>query len=115
MDYDTVLARLMVERGFELVKDDPPTPLFERTLDDVPRVHLPDGFTMQGVKNLHDGRLRASVTHGTFGTDNDWDCYAAEYANLSDRSSKTANALSLYVRLTDRDRQPARSLSSAPA
>ncbi len=69
MDYDEVLARLMVERGFEVVQADPPPPLFERTLDDLPPLQLPDGFTVQGVKNPDDGRLRAAVTYGAFGSD----------------------------------------------
>ena len=37
---------------------------------------------MQGVKNLSDGRLRARVRCAAFGSDNDWDGYAAEYAQF---------------------------------
>jgi mycothiol synthase len=43
---------------------------------------LPDGFTVQGVSNLDDGRLRARVTHGAFRPNDDWAHYAAEYAKF---------------------------------
>ncbi len=32
-----------------------PAPLFERTLDELPAITLPEGFTVQGVGNLDDG------------------------------------------------------------
>ena len=82
MEYDTVLERLMKERGFVVVQADPPVPLFERTLDELPTVRLPDGFTVQGVSNLDDGRLRAAVTHGAFRPNDDWEGYWAEYAQF---------------------------------
>ena len=77
--YDEVLVRLMQERGFAIVPVDLPAPLFERPLDDLPTIPLPAGFTVQGVNNLDDGRLRAAVTHGAFRPHGDWETYAAEY------------------------------------
>lgn len=38
--------------------------------------------TVQGVKNLEDGRLRAAVTHGAFRPKVSWDRYWAEYAQF---------------------------------
>ena len=71
MEHDTVLERLMKERGFVVVQADPPIPLFERSLDDLPTIPLPDGFSVQGVSDLDDGRLRAAVTHGAFRPNDD--------------------------------------------
>ena len=51
MEHDTVLERLMKERGFVAVQADPPVPLFERTLDDLPTIPLADGFSVQGASN----------------------------------------------------------------
>ena len=83
MEYDTVLARLMQARGFVLPPVvGPPAPLFERTLDELPTVQLPDGFTIQSVSNSDDGRLRAQVTHGAFSSHDDWDSYATAYAQF---------------------------------
>lgn len=82
MEYDTVLARLHQAHGFVAVQADPPVPLFERTLDALPLVNLPAGFTVQGVKNLDDGRLRAWVTHGAFRPNDDWEAHATEYAQF---------------------------------
>ena len=82
IDFDTVLVRLMQERGFVITPVDLPAPLFERTLDALPTIGLPDGFTVQGVHNLDDGRLRAVVTHGAFRPNDDWETYAAEYAQF---------------------------------
>ena len=82
IDFDTVLARLMQERGFAIVPVDLPAPLFERTLDELPTIPLPAGFTMQGVSNLDDGKLRAAVTHGAFRPHDDWEGYWAEYAQF---------------------------------
>ena len=79
---DQVLVRLMQERGFAIVPVDLPVPLFERTLDDLPTIPLPAGFTVQGVNSLDDGRLRAAVTHGAFRPNDDWATYAAEYAQF---------------------------------
>ena len=57
MEYDKVLARLMQARGFVVpTVVGPPAPLFERTLDALPPIPLPDGFTVQGVSNAEDGR-----------------------------------------------------------
>jgi GNAT superfamily N-acetyltransferase len=79
MEYDKVLARLMQERGFVLMQVDPPVPLFERTLDTLPTIALPAGFTVQGVSNLEDGRLRAAVLHSHFNPQGDGTEFWAEY------------------------------------
>ena len=79
MAFDTVLVRLMQERGFAIVPVELPAPLFARALDDLPTIPLPAGFTVQGVNNGDDGRLRAAVTHGAFRPHEDWEIYAAEY------------------------------------
>ncbi|MEZ4617896.1 MAG: GNAT family N-acetyltransferase [Caldilineaceae bacterium] len=59
----------------------PSAPLFA-TLDELPAIRLPAGFTVQGVHNLDDGRLRASVTHGSHGSKDDLEKYAAAYAQF---------------------------------
>ena len=82
LEYDTVLIRLMIARGFVVTQADPAVPLFERSLDALPRIMLPDGFTVQGVRNQDDGRLRACVTHGAFRSQDDWEHYAAVYAQF---------------------------------
>jgi GNAT superfamily N-acetyltransferase len=82
LDFDTVMARLLKARGFVVIPVDPAAPLFERSLDELPTIGLPDGFTVQGVSNLDDGRLRARVTHGAFRPNDDWERYAAEYAKF---------------------------------
>ena len=90
MEYDKVLARLHQARGFVVpALVGLPAPLFERTLDELPTIPLLDGFTVQGVSNLDDGRLRARVTHGAFGPKKDsegyakdWEDYQAEYAQF---------------------------------
>jgi mycothiol synthase len=82
LDYDKVMDRLMKARGFVEIKADSAPPLFERSLDELPAIKLPDGFTVQGVSNLDDGRLRARVTHGAFRPNDDWESYWAEYAKF---------------------------------
>ncbi len=82
LEYDKVLTRLMQERGFVMVQADPPVPLFERTLDELPTIRLAEGFAVQAVSNLDDGRLRAAVTHGAFRPNDDWEGYVAEYAQF---------------------------------
>ena len=83
MEYDKVLARLMQARGFVVpTVVGPPAPLFERTLDALPPIQLPDGFTVQGVSNAEDGRLRAQVTHGAFSSHEDWEGYATAYTQF---------------------------------
>ncbi len=82
IDFDKVLARLMQERSFVIVPVDLPAPLFERTLDALPPILLPDGFTVQSVRNLDDGRLRASVTHGSHGFKDDLASHFTEYAKF---------------------------------
>lgn len=56
MTHDTVLTTLMTERGFVVEEVDPPVPLFARTLDALPEIGLPTGFSVRGVRNLEDGR-----------------------------------------------------------
>jgi mycothiol synthase len=100
MAYDTVMDRLMQARGFALVPADPAPPLFERSLDELPTIPLHDGFTVQGVSNLDDGRLRARVTHGAFRPNDDWDSYSAEYAQFIG-SAVYDGARDLFVRSPD--------------
>ena len=100
MEYDKVLERLMQERGFVLIQADPPVPLFERTLDELPTIPLPDGFTVQGVSNLDDGRLRAAVLHSAFRPDGDWEKFWAEYAQFIG-SAVYDGARDLFVRSPD--------------
>ena len=82
LDYDKVMERLMKTRGFVEIQADPAPPLFERALDELPAIKLPDGFTVQGVSDLDDGRLRARVTHGAFRPNDDWESYWAKYAKF---------------------------------
>ena len=82
MDYDVVLVRLYKAHGFVTVQADPAAPLFERILDELPTMQLPEGFSVQGVSNLDDGRLRAQVTYGAFQPDTNWDAYCAEYTQF---------------------------------
>ncbi|MEZ4713738.1 MAG: GNAT family N-acetyltransferase [Caldilineaceae bacterium] len=84
MTHDTVLTELMKERGFVVEEVDPPVPLFERRLDALPTIGLPAEFTVRGVSNLEDGRRRAAVTYAAFGCTDDWEAYAAEYAQFID-------------------------------
>ena len=82
MEYDLVLVQLLKERGFVSIEEGLPAPLFERSLDDLPTVPLPKGFTLHEVRNLDDGRLRAQVTHAAFNSSAEWEVYAAEYARF---------------------------------
>jgi len=82
LDFDTVMHRLMQARGFVEMRADPAAPLFERTLDELPTVKLPDGYTVQGVRTADDGRQRAWVTHGAFRPNDDWESYCATYAKF---------------------------------
>ncbi|MEP6895725.1 MAG: GNAT family N-acetyltransferase [Chloroflexota bacterium] len=100
MEYDAVLVRLMQARGFVAGPVGLPAPLFERTLDELPTIQLPEGFTVQGVHNLDDGRLRAEVTHGAFSQNDDWEMYAAEYAQFIG-SAVYDGARDLFVRSPD--------------
>ena len=100
MDYDTVLIRLLQARGFVAGPVGVPAPLFERTLDELPTIQLPEGFTVQGVRNREDGRLRAQATHGAFHPNDDWEAYAAEYARFMD-SAVYDGARDLFVRSPD--------------
>jgi GNAT superfamily N-acetyltransferase len=79
LDYDKVMDRLLQARGFVVVQASLPPPLFERSLDQLPTFQLPAGFTVQGVRNLDDGRLRAWATYGAFRPNDDWNGYWAEY------------------------------------
>lgn len=100
LDYDKVMDRLMKERGFVEIQVDLPPPLFERPLDELPMVSLPEGFTVQGVGNLEDGRLRAQVTYGAFQPADDWQDFAADYARFIG-SSVYDGARDLFVRSPD--------------
>lgn len=82
LDYDRVLIRLMRARGFVETPMDPAPPLFERSLDELPLVPLPTGFTVQRVRNLEDCARRAAVTHSAFRSEIDWDTYRTEYARF---------------------------------
>ena len=101
MEYDKVLARLHRARGFVVAAMvGPPAPLFERTLDELPTIRLPAGFTVQGVSNPDDGRLRAHVTHGAFSAHDEWESYAAAYAQFIN-SAVYDGARDLFVRSPD--------------
>jgi ribosomal protein S18 acetylase RimI-like enzyme len=100
MEYDTVLVQLMLARGFVAGPVGLPAPLFERTLDELPMIRLPEGFTMHEVRNLDDGRLRAQVTHGAFSPNDDWEIYAAQYAQFIG-SVVYDGARDLFVRSPD--------------
>jgi mycothiol synthase len=99
-DYDTVIDRLMRARGFVVVQADPPPPLFERSLDDLPAIAVPEGFTVQEVRSLEDGRQRAWVTHGAFRPNDDWGGYWSEYAQFIG-SAGYDGARDLFVRSPD--------------
>lgn len=81
LDYDKVMGRLMETHGFVAQAGLLP-PFFERPLDELPTLQLPDGFTVQGVRNLDDGQLRAAATYGAFASSDVWDDYWAEYAQF---------------------------------
>lgn len=100
MEEDKALTRLMIERGYSVVQVDPPPPLFERVLDELPPVQLPVGYTVQGVKDLDDGRLRARVTHSAFGLNDDWASYWKNYAQFMD-SPVYDGERDLFVRSPD--------------
>lgn len=81
-DHDTVTDRLLKERGFSVIEADPPAPLFERSLDELPLINLPEGFTVEHVKNLDDGKLRAQVSYSAFRRQEAWEHYWSEYAGF---------------------------------
>ena len=83
-----------------MIPADPPAPLFERTLDELPTMPLPEGFTVQRVRNLDDGRLRAQVTYAAFDPNGDWDGYWAKYAQFIG-SAVYDGARDLFVRAPD--------------
>lgn len=100
MEHDKVMDRMLNARGFVVVQAEPAAPLFERPLDELPTVPLPPGFTVQGVHNLEDGRLRAYATHGAFRSSEDWATYWAKYAQLMG-SAVYAGERDLFVRAPD--------------
>jgi GNAT superfamily N-acetyltransferase len=100
MEYDTVLTALMRERGFLVEQVDPPPPLFERALDELPAIEPPPGFTIQSVQNMDDGRLRARVTHGAFRPNDDWETYWPQYEQFIG-SAVYAGERDLFVRSPD--------------
>jgi mycothiol synthase len=80
LEDDRVMDGLLKAHGFERVPPSgPPAPLFERALDDLPPIKLPDGYSVQGVRNPDDGKLRARITHGAFRPNDDWENYCADY------------------------------------
>ncbi len=99
-EYDLALRRMLTARGFALFEPDPAPPLFERALDALPAPRLPEGFTVQGVASLADGRLRAQVTHGAFRPGDDWERYWASYAQFIG-SAAYAGERDLFVRSPD--------------
>lgn len=100
MEYDTVLARLHEAHGYVAVRADPPVPLFERTLDELPTLRLAEGFTVQGVNNLADGKLRAAILHSHFRPNGDWNEFWAEYAQFMGTAAYDG-ARDLFVRSPD--------------
>lgn len=82
LDYDVVMDGLLKAHGF-VPSAGPPGPLFARSLEgELPPVELPEGFTVQGVHGMEDGRRYASVTHGAFRPQEDWEVYWARYARF---------------------------------
>ena len=100
LETDLVLRGLMQARGFEEIHFDLVPPLFGRSLDELPPVRLPDGFSVQGVGSPEDGRLRAWVTHGAFRSRDDWEQVAGEYAQFM-RSAVYDGERDLFVRSPD--------------
>lgn len=99
LDYDRVLAGLLLARGF-VVLDDLPPPLFGRALDDLPDAPLPPGFTVCDVRSPEDGRRRAEVTHAAFQSEAAWDAYWVEYASFMG-SAVYDGGRDLFVRAPD--------------
>ena len=100
LDYDTVAGRFLQARGFEPLVADPAPPLFERTLDSLPTVRLPPGFTVDGVRGFEDGQQRALVTFAAFGVREDWETYRANYRRFME-SDVYDGARDLMVRSPD--------------
>jgi GNAT superfamily N-acetyltransferase len=98
LEHDEVTGRLLVERGFTLQPSRPP--FFERALDALPVMRLPEGYTVQGVTNVDEGRLRAAVTHAAFRREDAWDGYWANYARYMN-SAVYDGARDLFVRAPD--------------
>ena len=100
MDYDTVMDGLLKAHGF-VPLEGPSPPLFARGLaGELPPVHLPDGFAVQGVRSGEDGRLYAAVSHGAFRPQDDWEAYWARYARFM-ASPVYAGECHLLVRAPD--------------
>ncbi len=100
LDYDVVASRLMQARGFQPLVVDPAPPLFERTLDSLPEVRLPPGFTVDRVRSLEHGQQRARVTYAAFGVHENWETYQANYRDLM-QSDAYNRARDLLVRSPD--------------
>ena len=82
MAYDTVMDGLLKAHGFVPLAG-PPGPLFARSLEgDLPPLELPEGYSVQGVQSVADGRLYAAVSRGAFRPDDDWDAYWGRYARF---------------------------------
>jgi mycothiol synthase len=82
MEYDTVMDGLLKAHGF-VPLDGTPGPLFGRSLEgELPPVVLPEGYTVQGVQSVGDGRLYAAVSRGAFRPHDDWEAYWGRYARF---------------------------------
>ncbi len=100
MDYDQVLDRLMKARGFVADPASPAPPLFERSLDVLPDVLLPTGFSVHNVESIDAGRQRADVAYNAFQYRANWDSYWADYAQFM-RSAVYDGKRDLLVRYAD--------------
>jgi GNAT superfamily N-acetyltransferase len=82
MEDDAVQLDLLRARGFVVVEAEPKVPLFGRSLEPLPAVRLPDGFTADGVRSLEDGELRAGVAYSAFRAGEAWPTYWARYSRF---------------------------------
>ena len=100
MEHDEVLTRLMKERGYTVVQADPAPPFFGRSLDELPAIQLPGGYAVQSVTSPDDGQLRALVTHGAFGSGDNWDSYWETYTRFMGSTAYDGER-DLFVRSPD--------------
>ncbi len=100
MDYDVVMDGLLKAHGF-VPLDGPAGPLFARSLEgELPPVELPEGYTVQGVRGVEDGRQYAAVSHGAFRPHDDWEAYWERYARFM-ASAVYDGECHLFVRAPD--------------
>lgn len=100
MSYDHVLAHLLQEHGFVDMQTGPPAPLFERTMDDIPIPPLSDGYVVQSVGSLEEGRLRAGITFAAFKPALSWETFAADYVQFMG-SAVYEGERDLFIRAPD--------------